>query len=153
MRSPENRPTGPVRRRERRGQWVALSFALHLAVLLLHLLRLPEQVTPPEPIPDGRGSPASVAMIADVGTAEGVKLPTPSFAPASVSPGDAPSAAPSPPMPPPAPAEAITAPPTPPAVPTPLAEIPPPAPTTAPPRAPRRRSSRETRFPPRPHAR
>jgi hypothetical protein len=124
----------PVRRRERLRRMLVLSLALHLEILALCLLFLPERLATPEPDqePLGKGSPTSVAMLMDLGTAEGVKLPTPSFAPAKVAPGDAPSMAPPPPMPQPAPAAANTAetaPVVPPPVPAPQAAAPPPEPT------------------------
>jgi hypothetical protein len=83
---------------------VVLSLGLHLEILLLFLLVLPQlQKDTAEQTPAGKGSPPSIAMVMEVGTAEGVKLPAPSYAPTKVAPGDAPSMAPPPPMPQPAP--------------------------------------------------
>ncbi len=129
----------PVRRRERLRRMLVLSLGLHLEILALCLFFLPELPAVPEPEqgPLGKGSPTSVAMMMDLGTAEGVKLPTPSYAPAKVAPGEAPSMAPPPPMPQPAPAAASTAETAPvvsPPVPAPQAAAPPPerTPTVAP---------------------
>jgi hypothetical protein len=123
-----------VRRRDQARRTLVLSLALHLEILALFLLILRELPVEPEPEqePQGKGSPPSIAMVMDVGTAEGVKLPTPSFAPAKVAPGEAPSMAPPPPMPEPAPSAANTAETAlavPPPVPAPQAAAPPPVPT------------------------
>ncbi len=112
-----------------------LSFVLHLAILALFLITPGELLTPPPLVPEGKGAPPSLAMMMDVGTADGMKLPTPSYSPEIVAEGTAPSMAPPPPMPQPAPTEAATAdtaPPVPPAVPAPLAEAPPPPPAPTP---------------------
>jgi hypothetical protein len=131
----DQRLTAPTRRRKKLGRAAALSFALHVLILLLFLIVLPETVPDTEPQPLGKGSPPSVAMVMDVGTAEGENLPAPSFAPAKIAPGEAPSMAPPPPMPQPAPTEANTArdaPAVPPPVPAHQAAAPPPEPAAAP---------------------
>src|SRR5271165_2599018 len=64
-----------VRRRERLGPMLLLSVALHLT-LFLSLLFIPST-----PLPTGEAAPASLEVVADEGTPEGVKLPTPSYAP------------------------------------------------------------------------
>jgi hypothetical protein len=138
MPSSDERLTAQLRQRLRR--MAALSLTLHLAVLLLFLIILPDTLpeTQPPDSPQGEGSPPSLAMVMDVGTAEGVKQPAPSFAPAKVAPGEMPSMAPPPPMPQPASAQANTAKTAlivPPSAPAPQAEapllpaVPPPIPT------------------------
>jgi hypothetical protein len=130
------RLTVPVRRCENLGWIGLLSLGLHLEILLLFLIISPmPPAKEPEEEPQGKGSPPSIAMLMDSGTAEGVKQPTPSFAPAKVAPGEAPSMPPPPPMPKPAPTEANTAetaPAVPPPVPAPQAEAPTFVPTPTP---------------------
>ena len=110
----------------------ALSLGLHLVMLPL----LPIVLREPE-LPSGAGSLPTLAMMTvDISTAEGVKLPQPSYALAVVAPGEAPAMAPPPPSAPPAPSEATAAVPepvVPPRVPAPQTEAPP---TPAPPPAP-----------------
>jgi hypothetical protein len=129
------RLTVPVRRREKLRRALVLSLALHLAILLCCLIVLPTPSETPSPTPEGKGAPTSVAMVMDVGSSEGVKRPAPSYAPAIVAPGEAPSKAPPPPMPPSDPTEATAAPDAP-AVPPPTAapqaQSPPSTPTPTP---------------------
>jgi hypothetical protein len=70
---PANSPRVPVRRRERLTRMLVLSLALHLEILALFLLILPELPVAPEPEqePQGKGSPTSIAMVTDAGTAAG----------------------------------------------------------------------------------
>ncbi len=72
---PANSPRVPVRRRERlrRKLVLSLALALHLEILALFLLILPELPVAPEPEqePLGKGSPTSIAMVMDAGTAAG----------------------------------------------------------------------------------
>ena len=111
-----------------------LSLTLHLVFLLLFLIALPDLLDTPSDTSLGNGSPPSIAMVMEPGTAEGMKLPTPSFASPKVAEGETPSMAPPPPMPQPAPSVANTsetAPVVPPPVPGPQAAAPPPVPSPA----------------------
>ena len=122
-----------ARRRETLSQMVLLSMALHLA-LFLSLL-----IIPSTPLSTASSAPASVEVMADEGTAEGEKLPTPSYAPAAEVPTEAlpaavqPPAPPDMPPPPPVPQTQITPPaPAPMPVPTAPTEVAAPPPPTPP---------------------
>ena len=146
---------------------------------LLHALLLASLLVMPRPAPMHEASaPAEVEILPDIGVAEGVKLPAPSYAPSIVAPDEPPATVPPPPAT--APSDAIpaaslptppmpeaaaptaTAPPVPPTAQATQAAPPPPLPPPAPaaiaelppppPAAPPRPSTAEPR-PPRPEAR